>query len=69
MCEKGLGAPFEAGAVIAALIAPTPPLGWAALGLAGPAQPRPRPPREALDVGSLQSPEPHACGFLKRILI
>lgn len=33
----------------------------------GPAPPWP--PSEALDVGRLQSSEPHACGFLKRILI
>ena len=34
ICKMGLQAPFEAGTVIAALIAPTPLLGWAALGLA-----------------------------------
>ena len=39
MCEMGLQAPSEAGIVTAALIAPPPLLGWAALGLAWPAQP------------------------------
>lgn len=49
-CKMGLQAPFEAGTVIAALIALTPLLGWAAQGLAWPAQPQPQPPSEALDV-------------------
>lgn len=39
ICEMGLQAPFEAGTVIAALIALTLLVGWAALGLAWPAQP------------------------------
>lgn len=53
--EAASPAPFEAGAVIAALIAATALVGWAEPRLARPGPASPQPPGAALDVGRLQS--------------